>query len=170
MAWIFARASQDHLSGAGLLHIDRGFEMPSAVATTYVRDCRWKPRNAPTLHRGPMLPSTPLLGSLGGSLYRTISPKPSIDWLNGRPRTRCQGVRPSWPLHFTFSSMVVCSRSHGINAWPTGMTLPMRASKHSLMVRNRPRTSITPTSVPPFDWESYSGDVSDEIRDAAAGR
>ena len=170
VAWILARASQDHLSGTGRLHIERGFEMPSAVATMYVRDCRWKPRNAPTPQRDPMLPSRLLLGSLGGSLCKTISPNPSIGWLKGRPRTRCHGVRPSWPRHFTLSSIVVCSRSHGIKAWPTGMILPIRASRHSLSVRNRPRTSITPTSVPPFDCESYFGDVSDETRDAVAVR
>ena len=139
VACILASASLDHLSGMGLLQIDRGFEMPSAVATMYVRDCRWKPRKVPTPHRDPMLPSRLLLGSLGGSLCMTISPNPSIGWLNGRPRTRCHGVRPSRPRHFTFSSIVVCSSSHGISAWPIGMIFPIRASRHSLIVRNNPR-------------------------------
>ena len=57
----------------------------------------------------------------------------------------------------------MCSSSHETMAWLTGMNLPIRASAQSLSVRNRPRMSWTPTSIPPLLCESYLAGCSWEI-------
>ena len=83
--------------------------------------------------------------------------------MNARPRTLDHDVCPSLPMGRTLRMRHVCSSSHGITAWLIGMNLSMRDSRQSLSVRNMPRTSCTPTSVPPLDCESYFGGFSVEM-------
>ena len=64
-------------------------------------------------------------------------------------------MSPSGPTPDVLKIKLTCSSSHGTRAWSTGMYRSMRASKHSLRVRNIPRMSATPTSLRPLDCESY---------------
>ena len=41
-----------------------------------------------------------------------------------------------------------------------GISRPTRFPRHSLSVLNWPRSALTPTSVPPFAWESYFAECS----------
>ena len=50
----------------------------------------------------------------------------------------------------------MCSISHGTNACLMGMDFSIFASRANLSVLKNPRTSMTPTSVAPFDYPSYA--------------
>ena len=87
--------------------MDLACVMPSSVQMVYVFDDLLNPRNMPSNHLVPMLPSGLARGPLLGNLYRAVSPKPSRSWLNFRPLIRSQDVRPSEPRLFAFRRMHV---------------------------------------------------------------
>ena len=66
----------------------------------------------------------------------------------------CLEVRPSSPRRDALSSRAVCSSSQLESGCWTGTTWPIRFSRHRRSVLYKPRTGLTPTSVPPLAWLS----------------
>ena len=120
------------------------------------------PRYAAAFHLVPMLPSGSLSGPLLGSLYSTCSPKLAMGAWKFRPLTLFHAVSPSGPLTHAFRTRHVCCRSHDTSAWLSGMRLSILDSRHSFRFLNRPLIIIMPTSVRPFDCESYRAEASVE--------
>ena len=129
---------------------------PCSSTIQYALDERWNPRKVPGNIRGPMLPCTSCPGPFGGGFQKTASAKEYILPPKSRPLARDHGVLPSVPLTTALRTKHVCSSSQLVRGCCEGTCCPSLSSRHSFNVRNCPRTFLTPTSVLPFAWLSYS--------------